>query len=321
MLDVLSMGDVMIDFTPDGISEKGNLRFERNPGGAPANVAVTVSLLGGESGFAGAVGNDIFGRFLRTTLERYRVDITGLRFTDRAGTRLAFIELDEQGDRHFAFTKGAVAETFYSADDLDPAWFSNCRIFHMASTIQYAEPARTASQAALTLARQSGALCSYDPNWNIAVSKDEAEERRVIKDTFTKTDVIKISVEELEFLLGHGDWERGAREILEMGPQLVAVSLGRRGCYYRTGAATGRLPAYDVPVRDTTGAGDAFMGGLLFQLAHAGRWPCELPKEALDEIFRFANACGACCAGRRGGMPSIGGIEEVRACMSCAPLP
>ena len=315
MLDVLSMGDVMIDFTPDGISEKGNLCFERNPGGAPANVAVTVSLLGGESGFIGSVGNDIFGRFLRSTLERYKVDTAGLRFTDQAGTRLAFIELDEQGDRHFAFTKGAVAETFYSAEELDPAWFTRCCIFHMASTIQYVEPARTASKAALKFAHQAGALCSYDPHWNIAVSRNEAEERRVIKETFTKGDIVKISVEELDFLFGHGDWERGACDILEMGPQLVAVSLGRHGCYYHSGTATGRLPAYDVPVRDTTGAGDAFMGGLLFQLARAGKLPCELPKETLDKVFQFANACGACCARRRGGMPSTDGLEEVRACM------
>ena len=146
------------------------------------------------------------------------------------------------------------------------------------------------------------------------------QERQVIKDTFRKVDIIKISVEELEFLFGHGDWERGAYDILKMGPQLVAVSLGRHGCYYCTGTATGHLPAFDVSVRDTTGAGDAFMGGLLFQLARAGIPPRKLSKEALDRIFQFSNACGACCAGRRGAMPSIDGPDEVRACMKCAPL-
>lgn len=322
LLDVLTLGDLMIDFTPAGISPKNNLLYERNPGGAPANVAVTISKLGGRAGFLGTVSSDSFGLFLRSKMIEYGVCIDGLRFTDQAGVKMAFVTLDENNNRSFLFTKGNIAETYYSPEDVDVSLIRESKVLLISTVSQYHEPFRSASAFAVETASRNGLLIAYDPNWNIAFSEDREKERRIILSTAGIVDLMKISLEEVRFLFGeHETVESAAEKLKALGPELVTVTLGPKGNYYLYDGGSGYLPTYDTTVVDTTGSGDAFIGGLLYRLTRKNRIDIAgIPKGEMEDMMRFAHACGALCASKRGGMPSVEGIEEVMHCMKTAPV-
>ena len=300
ILDVLTLGDLMVDFTPAGISPKGNLLYERNPGGAPANVAVTVSRLGGKSGFLGTVSDDIFGHFLADAMTKFGVNIQGLRFTRKAPTKMAFNTLDENNNRSFDFTRGEVAETYYSPEDIDEQLIDACRVFLLSTVSQYKEPCRLAAAKIVEMVKERGKLLVYDPNWNIAFSNDKEFERTVMLDTMHKADIVKISVEEAEFLFGKDiTYEAVAHKIRSFGAKFVTITLGPRGCYYSYKGGEGHLPTYDVKVADTTGSGDAFIGGFIYQLTRLNMPVIEqIPQPDIERMLRFAHACGALCASR-----------------------
>ena len=304
VLDVLTLGDLMVDFTPAGISPKGNLLYERNPGGAPANVAVTVSRLGGKSGFLGTVSDDIFGHFLADAMTKFGVNIQGLRFTRKAPTKMAFITLDENNNRSFDFTRGEVAETYYSPEDIDEQLIDACRVFLLSTVSQYKEPCRLAAAKIVEMVKERGKLLVYDPNWNIAFSNDKEFERTVMLDTMHKADIVKISVEEAEFLFGKDiTYEAVAHKIRSFGAKFVTITLGPRGCFYSYKGGEGHLPTYDVKVADTTGSGDAFIGGFIYQLTRLNMPVIEqIPQPDIERMLRFAHACGALCASRKGAM-------------------
>ena len=321
MLDLLAIGDLMIDFTPAGISKKGNLLFERNPGGGPANAAVTVSRLGGEAGFIGTVGDDVFGRFLAKSMVNFGVDISGLKYTDKGGTKLGFVTLDEHNNRSFYFVPGPIAEIYFDESDIDINLINRCKIFLLSTVSQYREPIRTASAKILNIARQADKKVAYDPNWNIAFSTDKVMERSVIMDTILKADIVKLSEEEIQFVFGSKEYEKISKGIMEMGVKLLVITLGPRGCYYRYCKGDGYLPTFDVKVQDTTGSGDAFMGGLIYSLTRDDRKDIEhIPKEEMETILRFAHACGALCATKRGAMPSVNNKQEVYDCIKNTPI-
>ena len=303
ILDVLTLGDLMVDFTPAGISPKGNLLYERNPGGAPANVAVTVSRLGGKSGFLGTVSDDIFGHFLADAMTKFGVNIQGLRFTRKAPTKMAFITLDENNNRSFDFTRGEVAETYYSPEDIDEQLIDACRVFLLSTVSQYKEPCRLAAAKIVEMVKERGKLLVYDPNWNIAFSNDKEFERTVMLDTMHKADIVKISVEEAEFLFGKDiTYEAVAHKIRSFGAKFVTIT-------------------YDVKVADTTGSGDAFIGGFIYQLTRLNMPEIEqIPQPEIEKMLRFAHACGALCASRKGAMPSVENEAEVERCMQEVPI-
>ena len=322
ILDVLTLGDLMVDFTPAGISPKGNLLYERNPGGAPANVAVTVSRLGGKSGFLGTVSDDIFGHFLADAMTKFGVNIQGLRFTRKAPTKMAFITLDENNNRSFDFTRGEVAETYYSPEDIDEQLIDACRVFLLSTVSQYKEPCRLAAAKIVEMVKERGKLLVYDPNWNIAFSNDKEFERTVMLDTMHKADIVKISVEEAEFLFGKDiTYEAVAHKIRSFGAKFVTITLGPRGCYYSYKGGEGHLPTYDVKVADTTGSGDAFIGGFIYQLTRLNMPVIEqIPQPDIERILTCAHACGALCASRKGAMPSVENEAEVERCMQEVPI-
>jgi fructokinase len=319
MYDVVALGELLIDFTPAGVSAAGNVLFERNPGGAPANVLAAVSKLGGKGAFIGKVGDDQFGSFLRATLEERGIETHGLKVSQKANTTLAFVHLDANGDRSFSFYRKPGADTMLETEDLELELIDRTAIYHFGSLSMTDEPARSATYKAVEYARLKGRIISYDPNWRPLLWKDDATAHESMLSGFKYADIVKLSGEEMEFLLGTADMEKGSRALLDMGVKLAIVTLGPRGCYFRCAAGSGYMKTYNTKVVDTTGAGDAFLGGVLYRISRCGEPIGELKLETIRDILDFANAVGSMCAAKKGAIPAMPSLEEVEACRRETP--
>jgi fructokinase len=316
--DVLALGELLIDFTPAGVSPAGNALFERNPGGGPPNMLVALSRLGGRAAFIGKVGDDQFGRFLKAVLETNNIDVRGLRFTNRAGTTLAIVHLEPDGNRSFSFYRKPGADILLSADDVDLSLVGQCRVFHFSSLSMTDEPSRSATMQAVLHAKELGKIISYDPNWRPLLWESDAAAKKGMQWGLEYADVLKVSDSELEFLTGEADMTRAADKLFGLGIKTVLVTLGPDGCYFRCKAGAKRVPAFSAEAVDTTGAGDAFLGGFLFRLCRAGKRPEELGAEETAEMVRFSNAVGSICTTRRGGIPAMPSLQEVEHRMQTA---
>lgn len=312
------MGEVLIDFTEAGTSGSGQALYERNPGGAPANVAVAVARLGGRSAFIGKTGADGFGDFLRETLSAAGVETGGMRVSPDQHTTLAFVSLAPNGERTFSFARNPGADTRLSSDELDARLIETARFLHVGSLSLTHEPSRSATLRAIDLARAAGTLVSYDPNWRGALWPDEKTGVDAMRSLMPLSDAVKVSDAELSLLYGASTdsllgLSAGARKILDAGPSLVLVTLGPDGVFFKTEFAEGVVGAAEVPVTDTTGAGDSFVGALLFRLSAAadrGEDPFRREPAALESDLRFANAVASLCVTRRGAIPAMPSLEE-----------
>ncbi len=313
MPDVLALGEMLIDFVPTtpGLGVEGTPTWERVPGGAPANVAVGVARLGVSAGFLGKVGDDPFGHLLAATLRENAVDVRGLCFTATARTALAFVALAADGERDFVFYRHPSADMLYAPDDVDAAAIASARILHFGSISAISEPSRSATLRAIEIAQQHQLLISFDPNLRLPLWSSAAAARTTIRSLFPSAHVIKVSVEELEFLTGEADIERAARSLWHPALRLLAVTQGPGGCTYVLPAASGHVPAPSVQASDTTGAGDSFTAALLAQLAAD---PALLDQPAaLAAALRFACAAGAITTTRRGAIPALPTRAEITA--------
>lgn len=315
MFDVVALGEVLIDFTPMGLSQAGNELFERNPGGAPANVLAAVKRLGKKSAFIGMAGKDQFGVFLKNTLENSGIDVSGLRFSEEVNTTLAFVHLDSRGDRSFSFYRNPGADMMISEKDLDLELIKSAKVFHFGSISLTHEPARSATISAVTTAKASGAIISYDPNLRPPLWKSLEDAKEKMLMGLKYADILKISEEELEFITGIKDLEEGSLALHDMGVRVVLVTLGPKGCFYRYSGGTGRLHTYDTKVVDTTGAGDGFFGGVLFKLSELTLGEIDrLSKVEFEKIIDFGNAVGALATTKKGAIPAMPTMEEVEEC-------
>lgn len=316
---LVALGELLIDFTPVSVSGQKNLCFERNPGGAPGNVLAAFTKLGGKSAFLGMVGNDQFGHYLKSVIDDAGISSEGLKFTDKANTTLAFVHLDENGDRSFSFYRHPGADIIFEEKDINFEIIKNCNIFHFGSLSMTDEPSRSATFAALKYAKENGKLISYDPNWRPLLWPSEAEGIQTMKKGLEFADILKISEVEAELLTGTSDIKQAAKELFSSGISLVVVTLGKQGCYYHHGSGKGLLNTYNTSVVDTTGAGDAFLGGLLYQIQNGGCRITDLDNASLLQIMDFANAVGALCASGRGAIPAMPQIETVLDCLKNTP--
>ncbi|WP_409343190.1 carbohydrate kinase family protein [Paenibacillus sp. MBLB4367] len=314
MYDVVALGEYLIDFLPAGRSEAGQPLFERNPGGAPVNVLAALAKLEKKTAFIGKVGKDPFGEYLRDVLLEQGIDASGLVFAPRAHTTMAFVQLDEQGERSFHFCRQPGADQELSGEEIDKRLLEKTAIFHFGSISMTADPSYTATLQAVRHAKASGAVISYDPNLRPALWEDEAHARRTIEEGFLYADLVKISQEELLFLSGTGDLEAGSKQLAERFPalKLLLVTLGSEGTfYYRGTGASGHVPAFEVRTVDTTGAGDGFFGAFLYRAAESGKALEAWEKPELEEAVAFANAAGALATTRKGAIPSMATKEEI----------
>lgn len=312
MIDIVALGEILIDFTPSGENEQGIALFARNPGGAPANVLAMNTKLGGSSAFIGKVGKDVFGSYLRSMLVSSGIDDSGLVTDPAIPTTLAFVQLDEKGDRSFSFYRKPGADMMLTSVEIGLELIDQCRIFHFGSVSLTDEPCRSATFAAAAYARQQGKCVSFDPNYRPLLWESEADAKEQMRKGVSMADILKVSEEELTLITGQTDFEPGAQQLLEMGPSLVLVSLGAKGAYYRSRSGAVWLPTYDVKTIDTTGAGDAFVGAILWQLKDLTLE--EIGSMDLAGIVDFANAAGSMTTTRSGAIPALPTLQEIQSC-------
>lgn len=310
-LDVIALGEALIDFTESGVSPAGARLFEQNPGGAPANVACAVARLGGGAAFLGKVGDDMHGRFLRRTVAEAGVDVSGLAVDSGVFTTLAFVALGEKGERSFSFARKPGADTCLRSEEIDPELLERGKLLHVGSLSLTDEPARSATLRAVKLARELGLTVAYDPNYRASLWPDEATAREGMRSLVPFCDVMKLSDEETELLTGETAPEAAAEKLLDQGVACVVVTLGGDGAMVATGEGRQKVAAFPAKAVDTTGAGDAFWGAFLTQLTRDGKAPGELSLDEAARYARFANAAASICVGRRGGIPAMPTLPEV----------
>ena len=310
MLDVICLGEALIDLvsTVPVASVADAPAFVPAVGGSPANAAVALARLGARSGFVGKVGDDPFGRHIARTFEADGVDTSRLLFESSARTALAFVALDDAARPDFMFYRHPSADMLLRPDELDPAYIASAPVFHAGSIILTAEPSRSATIEGLRLARAAGRLVSLDPNIRLNLYGSRSEAKRVLLPLLEMADIVKLSEEDLAALVDGGDFASGSAELLARGPRLVVVTRGKDGCFCRRASGTLAVPGYRVPVVDTTGAGDAFVAGLLAGLLARGAPesdPGALGDADLEPVLRFANAVGALTTTVRGAIPGL----------------
>lgn len=313
--DITALGECLIDFTPAGVSESGMQLFERNPGGAPANVLSCASRLGRRTAIIGKVGADIHGRFLCDTMRGQNIDTAYLFETEKAFTTLAFVMLSETGERDFAFARKPGADTQLSADEVPEELLRHTGIFHVGSLSLTQEPIRSATLRAIELARKAGAIISYDPNYRPLLWPDEQTAVREMRSLLRFADAVKLSDEECVLLTGESDPEKAAEILIASSVCCVAVTLGADGALLAGKNGRSRVPGFSVQTVDTTGAGDAFWGAFLTRLSECGERPETLSTEQLRDFGTFACAAASLCVERRGAIPAMPDRAAVEARM------
>lgn len=316
MADVVALGELLIDFVPtvSGVTLVEAPAFQKAPGGAPANVVVGLARLGVAAGFMGQVGDDAFGHFLAKTLRDNQVDVSALRFSSAARTALAFVSLKADGERDFMFYRHPSADMLYQADDVDDASIRRAKVFHFGSISLIGEPSRTATLHAIEVAQAAGLLISYDPNLRLKLWPASAAARTGLKLGWSLANVVKASEEEVLFLNGASSVEQAVRSLWHPNLRLVIVTQGSTGCTYYTPGLTGQVAGFRVPTVDTTGAGDAFVAGLLKGLLADPE--AVQSADRLHAVCRYANAVGALTTTRRGAIPALPTANQVEALLS-----
>ncbi|MDQ0871382.1 fructokinase [Paenibacillus sp. V4I3] len=314
---IVCLGELLIDFVPEvnGQALADVTSFQRAAGGAPANVSAAVAKLGGDARFIGKIGRDPFGDFLVRTLDEVGVH-TAVVQTDEAKTGLAFVSLRADGERDFLFFRDPAADMLLRADEVQAQWLEDAAVYHFGSVSLIAEPCRTATLDAARRARDFGALVSYDPNVRLALWPSADAARAEILAQLPLADVVKVSEEEVEFLLGV-DATTGAQQLLQRGPKVIIITLGPGGCRVVTARQDVVIPGTPVAAVDTTGAGDSFVGGMLYQLVSLGATPANIvdvlaETGAAQQVFAFANRVGAITTTRRGAIPALPTLTEVQ---------
>ncbi|KAH7533836.1 hypothetical protein FEM48_Zijuj04G0173900 [Ziziphus jujuba var. spinosa] len=311
---VVCFGELLIDFVPtvSGLSLAESTAFKKAPGGAPANVAVGIARLGGSSAFIGKVGEDEFGYMLADILKENNVNNEGLRFDPGARTALAFVTLRSDGEREFMFYRNPSADMLLREEELDFDLIRKAKIFHYGSISLITEPCKSAHIAAAKAAKDAGVVVSYDPNLRLPLWPSADSAREGILSIWDIADIIKvISEEEISFLTKGEDPfdENVVRKLYHPNLKLLLVTEGPDGCRYYTKDFSGRVKGLKVDAIDTTGAGDAFVAGILSQLAVDLSL---LQKEdKLRDALKFANACGALTVTERGAIPALPTKEAV----------
>ena len=316
MIDVVTLGELLIDFTCVSTDTDGYPTMAAHPGGAPANFLAALAKFGARTALLGKVGSDSLGRLLVGTLESAGIDTRGLLVDDSVFTTLAFVTLDQQGDREFSFARKPGADTCITFEELDTQLIDEAKVFHFGTLSLTDEPARTATQKAVAYARSKGKLITYDPNLRKPLWRDLQEARQQLLWGLQQADVVKISDEEVEFLFGLGVQE-GAAHILSNYPvKLVFVTCGADGCWYQNAKAQGHVPSLtDIQVRDTTGAGDIFGGSAVWKLLQMNKLPQQIEKTELEEIVRFACTAAGLSTTQPGGISSVPALDEVQKLM------
>jgi len=259
----------------------------------------------------GKVGCDMHGQFLKQTLDDVGVGTDGLVVDDSVFTTLAFVAL-HNGEREFSFARKPGADTCLRSDEIKTDILDNTKIFHVGSLSLTDEPSRAATIFALEHAKQSGAIISYDPNYRASLWRSPQAASEQMRSIVPYVNIMKLSDEETELLTGISDPHEAAVSLIGAGITCVAVTLGKDGALVCIGNTSRTVAGFDIPGIDTTGAGDAFWGGFLYRLLQSGKELKDVTLEDAAQFARFANATATVCVTRRGGIPAMPTLDEVR---------
>ena len=317
--DVTTFGEILIDFTSQGVNEDGQMLYARNPGGAPANVAVAAGKLGAHTAFLGKAGKDAHGEFLREVLKKEQVDTSGLILDKEYFTTLAFVDVKENGERTFSFARKPGADTEIRKEEIDIDVLDRTNIFHVGSLSLTAQPARDTTLYAVKRARNKGSLISYDPNYRASLWPDEETAKRQMRSLIPYVDLMKISDEETELLTGEKGAKKAAEALCCQGVKVVAVTMGGDGAYIYCRDGGSLVPGFQAErIGDTNGAGDSFWGGFLYKISTSEKRLQELAKEELVEYARFGNAVASLCVEKKGAIPAMPTLAQVETRMKRA---
>lgn len=314
--DVLALGELLIDFTENGISNQGNTIFEANPGGAPCNVLAMLNKLGHKTAFMGKVGVDIFGNKLKGVLDEVGIDTSAMVMDSDVRTTLAFVQTFADGDRDFSFYRNPGADMMLTEEELNEEMLTQCKIFHFGTLSMTHEEVRKATKKAIAIAKESGAVVSFDPNlrpplWS---SLDLAKEQ--VDYGLRQCDVLKISDNEIQWFTGKEDFDEGIKVLQDTYHiPLILLSMGKEGsrAYYRD-LRVEKAPYLQKNTIETTGAGDTFGGSSLHFVLKYGL--DHLDEEKLMEMLSFANAAASLITTRKGALKVMPEVEEVKELMA-----
>ncbi len=311
--DVTALGELLIDFTENGMSEQGNPIMEANPVGAPCNVLAMLEKLGKKTAFIGKVGKDMFGEQLKTAVEEVGIDTRNLIMDEEVHTTLAFVHTYPDGDRDFSFYRNPGADMMLTKEDVQEELIRDSRIFHFGTLSSTHEGVREATRHAIEVAKEAGCIISFDPNLRPPLWKSLEDARREIEYGLTKCDILKISDNEVEFLFGTTDYDKGAAMIREKyNIPLVLITMGKDGsrAYYKD-LRVESAPFLQENTIETTGAGDTFCASSLNYVLEHGL--DDLTEENLYELLTFANAAASLITTRKGALRVMSTREEVEA--------
>ena len=312
MYDVIALGELLIDFAPVSVNEEGYPTVAAQPGGAPGNFLAALNRYGCRTAMIGKVGDDTFGKLLLGTLRKAGIDTAGIVTDPDQFTTMAFVSLDESGNRDFSFARKPGADTCLRPEEVDENMIARCRVFHFGTLSLTDEPAASATRSAIETAKKHGAMISLDPNLRRPLWKTEQAAKDAILWSLKQADIVKISDEEIEFLWGISP-EEGAEKLLkEYGVSLAYVTLGPKGCHAAANSCRTTVGSPSgIHVVDTTGAGDIFGGSAMSRFLKTGKAPSELTEGELTEIVRFACTAASLSTQKHGGITSVPAEEEV----------
>jgi fructokinase len=315
--DVVALGELLIDFTEAGYSEQGNPLWEANPGGAPCNVLAMLQKLGRKTAFLGKVGSDVYGRQLRQVVSNAGVDLRGLLDDPEVHTTLAVVHKLPNGDRDFSFYRNPGADMMLRADELDGELLDGCRIFHFGTLSMTHDGVRAATKTAVARAKAAGALISFDPNLRPPLWPSLEAAREQMLWGLGQCDILKISDNEVEFLVGTTDYEAGAKTLLAMFPniRLLNVTCGPDGSWSFCCGQRVFVPSFKLGgTIETTGAGDTFCACVLHNvLEHSAE---DRDEASLRDMLRFANAAAYLVTTKRGAIRSMPELRDVEAILA-----
>ncbi|MCP4167208.1 MAG: carbohydrate kinase [Chloroflexi bacterium] len=340
-MHIVTLGELLIDMFPAEIGRRlaDVTAFYPKPGGAPANVAVAARRLGVDTAFIGKVGDDAFGHYLIEVMGQQGVDTRGMRVDHDARTTMAVIALPDEHTAEYVFYRNPGADQRLHPDDLDLDLLRSARALHFGSLSLSDEPSRSATYQAVHSACEAGTLVSYDVNYRPSLWQSPDHAVAQIAAMIPNVDLLKVNEIEIDLLVGGQRLEVGmlraegrdqrsgidilaekAARLLEMGPELVVVTLGAEGSYFQFDRGSGLVPPFPVETVDAVGCGDAFIAGVLTQLTYAENWRANLSPHRLSEILQYANAVGALTATKQGVIPALPTSAEVNAFLSDSAL-
>lgn len=309
--DVVALGELLIDFTENGLSGQGNPVYEANPGGAPCNVLAMLNKAGRKTAFIGKVGRDIFGNRLKTVLDEAGINTSNLVMAEDVRTTLAFVQTLPGGDRDFSFYRNPGADMMLEEEELQEDILRNTEIFHFGTLSMTHEGVRRATKRAVAVAKESGALVSFDPNLRPPLWTSLEEAREQAAWGFSQCDILKISDNEIQWFTGEEDFDSGIRKLKEQYDiPLIMLSMGREGsrAYYKDLRVEVKPFLQDKTI-ETTGAGDTFGACCLHHVLKYGLE--DLNGEKLTEMLTFANAAASIITTRKGALRVMPEVKEV----------